>query len=163
MMGGRTMKRIKNFALVVLGISAISCSKVQDFPENQKAPVIVSANDTRLVVVLPDNPEGQYPFVVSVDGETVSGPNFTYDKKPELTVFSITPNSGSEGDIVEVAGICFSEIPAENQVSFNGVPAEVLSATTTKLSVKIPYPRRNRGRIAGRHMFGSPVHAVQPH
>ncbi len=107
--------------------------KINDLPCE-----IVSANDTRLVVVLPDNPEGQYPFVVSVDGETVSGPNFTYDKKPELTVFSITPNSGSEGDIVEVAGICFSEIPAENQVSFNGVPAEVLSATTTKLSVKIP-------------------------
>ncbi len=33
MMGGRTMKRIKNFALVVLGISAISCSKEGSRPE----------------------------------------------------------------------------------------------------------------------------------
>ncbi|MBP3202969.1 MAG: IPT/TIG domain-containing protein [Bacteroidales bacterium] len=105
---------------------------------NGLAAEIVSANDSRLVVVLPDNPEGQYPFEVTVEGETVTGPMFTYNKKPELTVFSVTPNSGSEGDIVVLDGICFSGVPSENTVTLNGVQAEVLSATTTKLSVKIP-------------------------
>ncbi|MCR5018621.1 MAG: IPT/TIG domain-containing protein [Bacteroidales bacterium] len=105
---------------------------------NGKAAEIVSANDTRLVVVLPDNPEGQYPFIVTVDGESVTGPNFTYNKPPELTVYSVTPNTGTAGDIVKIAGICFSATPSENIVTINGVQATVLSSTVTELTVQIP-------------------------
>lgn len=99
---------------------------------------IKSATENRLVVVLPDKPEGQYPFVVTVDGKTVTGPLFTYDKKPELTVTGITPNSGSAGDVVTVSGVCFSANPAEDHVTINGVEAEVLTATTTRLEIVIP-------------------------
>jgi IPT/TIG domain. len=99
---------------------------------------IVAANDSRLLVILPDNPEGQYPFVVTVDGETVTGPMFTYNKKPELEVFSVTPNSGSAGDVVVLAGQCFSPVAEENTVTLNGAKADVIGATSTELTIRIP-------------------------
>lgn len=105
---------------------------------NGKTAEIESANDTRLVVILPDNPEGRYPFVVTVDGETITGPEFTYNKKPELSVYSVTPNTGAAGDIVKIGGICFSGVPSENVVTINGVQATVLAATVTELTVEIP-------------------------
>ena len=55
---------------------------------NDKPCSVTSATISRLVVTLPDNPEGQYPFVVTVGGESVTGPMFTYDRKPDLTVLS---------------------------------------------------------------------------
>lgn len=106
---------------------------------NGKEAVVEKANTSRLVVVLPDNPAGQYPFVVKVGGgEPVTGPSFTYEALPELTVESITPNTGSAGDVVTVKGICFSPTPEENIVTLNGVQATVLDASTTALTIVIP-------------------------
>ena len=105
---------------------------------NDKAVEIVSANDVKLVVVLPDNEPGQYPFIVTVDGESVTGPMFTYDKKPELTVTSISPSSGTAGDVLTINGLCFSEVASENIVTLNGVRAEVAEAATTRLQVVVP-------------------------
>lgn len=106
---------------------------------NGKEAVIEKANASRIVVILPDNPAGQYPFVLTVDGkETITGPSFTYEALPELTVESVSPNSGTAGDIVTLKGICFSPTPSENIVTLNGVQATVLSASSTELSIEIP-------------------------
>lgn len=43
-----------------------------------EAAVVESATETSLVVVMPDNPEGQYSFSVTVGGKTVTGGTFEY-------------------------------------------------------------------------------------
>jgi hypothetical protein len=54
------------------------------------------------------------------------------------TVESITPASGQAGAQIAIAGTNFSTITTENVVKFNGVTAEVTSATATKLTVTAP-------------------------
>jgi streptogramin lyase len=105
---------------------------------NGKTAVVEKANETRLMVVLPDNPAGDYPFVVTVGGKTVTGPSFTYNVKPELTVFSVTPNTGTAGDVVILNGMCFGETPEDNKVTINGTEATVLTASYSALSIVIP-------------------------
>ncbi|MEQ8221440.1 MAG: SUMF1/EgtB/PvdO family nonheme iron enzyme [Candidatus Eremiobacterota bacterium] len=55
---------------------------------------------------------------------------------PLLSDFS--PTSGYEGDEITITGSNFSANPSGNTVSFNGVNAEVTSASTTTLTVKVP-------------------------
>ena len=105
---------------------------------NGKQATVLSATDTKLTVALPDNPQGQYPFVVTVDGKTAEGPMFTYLKKPELTVTAIAPSFGPAGTEITVTGTCFSAVPLENTVTLNGVQATVTSATATELKVTVP-------------------------
>jgi hypothetical protein len=105
---------------------------------NGQAAKVTSATDTKLVVTIPDNPQGQYPFVVTADGATAKGPMFTYLKKPELEVTSITPTFGPAGTEITLTGTCFSATPAENIVTLNNVMAIVTSASTTELKVTAP-------------------------
>jgi len=48
------------------------------------------------------------------------------------------PTMGVAGSTITISGINFSTIAANNIVSFNGIPATVISATTTQLVVTIP-------------------------
>jgi hypothetical protein len=51
---------------------------------------------------------------------------------------TFTPNEGEIGDEVTIQGIGFSTTPENNLVKFNGVEAEVVSATPTTLVVIVP-------------------------
>ena len=124
MMGGRTMKRIKNFALVVLGISAISCSKVQDFPENQKAPV------QSLTATISDDDATKTAFVGGV---------FMWKKNNNMVVRSNNANGFStftyKGD--DTAGSATFTNASEDVIvygnnSFAYYPAKVNTTGTTK-------------------------------
>ena len=99
---------------------------------------VLSATTSRLVVRIPDLEPGKYPFVVTSDGETATGPDFTYDPKPTLSITSVTPNVGSVGDILTLEGFCFGETPQENVVKLNGVQAEVLEASSRTLRIVAP-------------------------
>lgn len=59
------------------------------------------------------------------------------EDKPEPSLL-FTPTSGSHSTWVTVTGAAFSSVPAENQVTFNGVPARVESASSTELVVQVP-------------------------
>ena len=102
---------------------------------NGKKATVEVANDTRLVVVIPDNPAGAYPVMVTVDGQTVMGPPFTYNAKPQLAVFSVNPTSGRPGDRITVKGQCFTD---DVTVSLNGVAAEIISVTPDQLVFLAP-------------------------
>lgn len=55
-----------------------------------------------------------------------------------LNIFNFAPQQGGAGTRVTINGQGFSPQPAGNVVRFNGAAAEVLSATSTKLSVVVP-------------------------
>lgn len=57
---------------------------------------------------------------------------------PDHTIVSISPTSGPAGVEVTITGTGFSQTPAENGVTFNFMPANVLSATSTTLVVEAP-------------------------
>ena len=99
---------------------------------------VVEAIPTRMVIVLPDNPQGQYPIVVKVGEEMAEGPAFTYLKKPVLEILSVEPSSAVAGSEIRLVGNLFSEVPSENIVTINGVRAEVLSASVTELTIIVP-------------------------
>lgn len=105
---------------------------------NGKNAVIKEAKPTRMVIVLPDNPQGKYSMVVTVNGVEAEGPQFTYLRKPELEITEISPSSASAGSKVTLKGDLFSENPAENIVKFNGIQAEVVSASVKELVVIVP-------------------------
>lgn len=54
------------------------------------------------------------------------------------TITSFTSTSGPVGTTVIITGTNFSTTPATNTVTFNGVPAVVISSTTTTLTVLVP-------------------------
>ena len=55
---------------------------------------------------------------------------------PEIT--SISPGMGTPGTIVTIFGSGFSEMPSENRVAFNGVHADVTSASTDTIVTTVP-------------------------
>ncbi len=63
-----------------------------------------------------------------------------------LTVAQFTPTSGAAGTAVVITGTNFNSSAANNTVNFNGVPANVTSATPTQLVVTVP-PAATTGTI----------------
>lgn len=96
---------------------------------------VSSATATTLVVVVP---EGATTGVlkVNVNGQEVTGPDFTIIPPP--TISAISPSSGKIGDNITITGANFSIAPSNNIVKFNGTPATVTSATATQLEVSVP-------------------------
>lgn len=72
--------------------------------------------------------------VVVNDQETL-GPKF---HSQQLSIMDLSPDNGLAGTEVILSGSGFKTSPTENSVSFNGVPAEVLSATENSITVKAP-------------------------
>lgn len=54
------------------------------------------------------------------------------------TISSFTPASGTLGSSVTIIGTNFNATPANNTVTFNGVPAAITSASTTQLVATVP-------------------------
>lgn len=64
--------------------------------------------------------------------------NNNNNNPPALTITSISPDNGIAGTVVTINGTGFSAVASENTVKFNGKDATVETATTTKLTVKVP-------------------------
>ncbi len=60
------------------------------------------------------------------------------DVVPIITLSSISPTSGGFDTLVTITGTNFSTHPANNIVMFNGIKAEVQSATATTLKALVP-------------------------
>ena len=74
---------------------------------------------------------------VTVDGKAVTGPVFTV-KQPEPVISGFAPESGRAGEEITISGENFSEVASENIVTLNGKEAEVIAASETELTVKVP-------------------------
>lgn len=55
-----------------------------------------------------------------------------------VSIIDFTPDTGPVGSSVTIHGIGFSATPSSNTVTFNGVSATVVTATTIKLTVTVP-------------------------
>ncbi len=99
---------------------------------NGKASLVTSVNDTLLVAAVPEA-AGSGKIAVTVDGKTVTGPDFTFQR-----INSIKPLTGGAGTQVAINGEGFSNVVAGNTVAFNGKNATVVSATASQLVVTAP-------------------------
>ena len=63
-----------------------------------------------------------------------------------LQLGDFTPKLGLPGEVVTITGHHFGLVPADDTVSFGGVNGEVLTSSTTELTVKIP-PGAVTGKI----------------
>jgi hypothetical protein len=115
------------------GFSTTATQNVVAF--NGVSAVVKSATDSLIVATAPKG-VATGPVSVSINGERTVGPVFTVVPLPAIT--SLAPSSGPVGATVTITGTNFSSILAENQVSFNGVPAVISSATNTNLIVTVP-------------------------
>lgn len=73
---------------------------------------------------------------VTNPGGTGSLAGFTFIPAPTITEF--TPSSGQVGAIVTITGANFSDVLANNSVSFNGTAATITASTTTSISTSVP-------------------------
>jgi YD repeat-containing protein len=68
--------------------------------------------------------------------------NITAVRRPQpsdpVAITFVSPPSGIAGTVVEIVGVGFGATPAANQVRFNGVPAVVTGATTSRLTAVVP-------------------------
>lgn len=102
---------------------------------------IISSSRNRITVETPEHEDGKVAVSVSVDGKDVpSDLEFTYVTlaDPEMKITALKPSTGFSGDNVTILGENFADEVAEMSVSFDGIEAKVLSASSSMLSVTAP-------------------------
>lgn len=129
-------------------ISGTSFSKVT--AENSvtfdgKKAEVTQASATSLTAVVPEDATTGI-VQVTVNGRVATGPVFTVEQA-EPVISGFAPESGRVGQEVTISGENFSEVASENTVTFNGKEAEVIAASETELTVKVP-SRAGSGPVA---------------
>lgn len=107
---------------------------------NNIKAVVLSADTNRLQVQVPlptSFPPASIPVTITTNGITSNGVQFQYLNYVPV-ISSINPTSGIAGTQVTINGTNFLSDTLKMTVSFNGVKAEFVSATPTKLVVKAP-------------------------
>jgi sugar lactone lactonase YvrE len=65
-------------------------------------------------------------------------PTVPLEEVVPLRIDSFTPKTGPEGTVVTISGSGFSTKPSENLLTLNGIPAKVLTASSTTLTITVP-------------------------
>ena len=120
-----------------------SANKV--YLDGQEAQV-VSSSKNRIQIVTPEHADGKVDVKVSVNGTEVSGLDFTYVTlaEPEVKITALRPSFGFVGDNVTILGENFSDEVADMSVTFDGVKANILTTSSSALSVTAPEHARGR-------------------
>ena len=115
------------------GFNSVSAQNI--VAVNGIAAIVTSASGTSITATLQAG-VSTGPVSVSINGERTIGPVFTVVPAPLIA--SVSPTSGLAGVQVIINGNYFSSVLAENQVTFNGTPAVISSASVNKLVVNAP-------------------------
>ena len=101
--------------------------------QSQAATYVYDGNGRLVAVTRDDGSSARYIYdVVGNLQQVVAVP------AGQLSLFSFTPNHGSPGQVVTIAGQGFSATAANNMVTFHGVAATVTEATATTLEAVVP-------------------------
>ncbi|MBO9728661.1 MAG: VCBS repeat-containing protein [Chitinophaga sp.] len=101
---------------------------------DQPAPYFKVVDASTIVFVVGNRFTGNIQVTNSAGTGTWNG--FSFGRAPVIQ--RISPLMGPVGTEVTITGENFSAVASENTVNFSGVTAEVISATTTALKVKVP-------------------------
>lgn len=106
----------------------------------------MSSSKNRIQIVTPEHADGKVDVKVSVNGTEVSGLDFTYVTlaEPEVKITALRPSFGFVGDNVTILGENFSDELADMSVTFDGVKANILTTSSSALSVTTPEHARGR-------------------
>ena len=100
---------------------------------------VKTASVNTIVVTAPNHNPGTVTVSVTVGSKTDGVPGgFTYEDNANVVVTSVSPESGSVGDVVRLTGEGFIPDISGNQVKMGVAIAEVVDATTTTIDVIIP-------------------------
>ncbi len=125
-----------NVGTVVTLIGGFGLTAVRDTVTfNGVQAIIDSGSPGKLTVNVPSGANTGNVFV-TWNGNVLKGPVFTFVPPP--TIASLSSTGGPAGFALTIVGTNFSSVLTENTVSFNGVPANVQSATATQLVVTAP-------------------------
>jgi hypothetical protein len=97
---------------------------------------ILSQTAGSIVCIAPASTTG--PVIAISDGQSSNSLTFTYTTTGTPSITSLTPNSGPAGTTVVIAGNSFGTAQGSSTVSFNGVPATVVSWSNTSISAVVP-------------------------
>lgn len=103
-----------------------------------KVAKITASSSTSLTVIVPDLEAGDYVLTVKAGVQENKSQTFTCLAIPLLKIDGISPSSGHEGTEIVITGENFSTVAEENQVTINGKPAELKSASEMELRVIAP-------------------------
>lgn len=120
--------------IVVKGMNFSLLKEENKITINNKEVVATAASFSELKFILPAS-IGAGNLIVNVNDQTISGPKFT---EQNLGITKVFPDNGLGGTEVLITGIGFSADINKNNVQFNGVTAQVLSATDTEIKVIAP-------------------------
>ena len=116
---------------------------------------ITSATSTQIVATVPAG------TVTGPIGVAANGGAFAYTSSnftmPPPTISGFTPSSGTVGTSVTITGTGFDPTPANDQVAFNGTWTGISAATSTQLTVAVPYAA-STGPIGVRVNGSTPVY-----
>lgn len=101
----------------------------------------VATSVTILKMTVPPNLAGTFPLMITVNGQTVEGPFFTYTEgsyKVKLEVNALEKTSGYAGDEIIITGKGFSATAEENEVFFGEKAATITASSATSLIVTVP-------------------------
>lgn len=116
---------------------------------NGVSAAVSAASVNSLTVTVPIGATSGIVSVTRCDtGETVSLTNYNVTASSELSVIAPAPYAAGVGDLVSISGGNFAIARAQNLTYFNGssVPAEVVAASPTSITVKVPASARS-GKI----------------
>ncbi|MCL2178200.1 MAG: IPT/TIG domain-containing protein [Proteobacteria bacterium] len=101
-------------------------------------PASGSGNQTVTVNVSKNNDNAdRHAFVVITAGSLIQTVA-VMQPHARLAIANFSPPQAGSGDTLVISGNNFSTVLSENVVTLNGVTADVLSATETKLKIKVP-------------------------
>jgi IPT/TIG domain len=109
------------------------------------AQVIKAGEDTLYVIV----PVGNASGIVAVNGIIDSGFLFAVNIPAALSITSVKPAWGKQGDTILIIGTTFNTNPAKDTVTINGVSAVVQSATADSLHVVVPQTSSGNIKVNG--------------
>lgn len=101
---------------------------------NVKARRYIIVSPTELIAIVGESPSGSVE--VYTKGGKASIPGFVYQPTPVIN--SINPLRGAVNSTLTISGKNFDPVAANNVVYIGGQKAEVLNASATSISVKVP-------------------------